>query len=188
MGQGRNLNQWLQNKPIPVSEPLFRFHPNAFADEAVFVPFKGMCASCAKPAKHRYQGVIYVAAEYRDLVICPECIAAGCLTSLFGTADYALHDCEFSEDCDPTLSEEVMRCTPGFATFNPFIWPVIDGVPLAFIGYSDDLDPEAQPEVFAAMQVEHARYSYDPLTGASPYFLIFQEVGGGKYVASLDLD
>lgn len=79
-----------------------------------------------------------------------------------------------------------MQRTPGVACFNPFDWPVLDGKPLAFLGYGDEPGLSDQPDVRAAVAREFAVHGVE--AEASPYALIFKEIDGSRYRVVLDSD
>lgn len=92
-------------------------------------------------------------------------------------------------DADPQLREEVFTRTPGFPTYNPFNWPVIDRQPLAFVGYGEDAALFADMTVRAAMN-EALREAGGKDLGStpSPYLLVFKQLVGERYVCWVDLD
>jgi uncharacterized protein CbrC (UPF0167 family) len=90
------------------------------------------------------------------------------------------------EGAEPALAKEVLQRTPGVACFNPFDWPVLDAKPLAFVGYGEDPDLFANPDVRAAIGEALEALGWD--CGPSPYALIFREIDGKRYRVSVDLD
>ncbi len=86
---------------------------------------------------------------------------------------------------DEGIIEELLQRTPGVACFNPFTWPVIDRVPLAFIGYGDDKRIWDKPEARAAIVA-----AFGELDSAcdGPYALVFRTLDGAQYFAVIDMD
>jgi uncharacterized protein CbrC (UPF0167 family) len=163
-------------------QPYFRFNPVAYRHE--FEGSEDRCDVCLRPSVWKYKGVIYTAAE--SPMVCARCIADGGLAAFFGDESFQLHDGEL-DHADPALEDEVLRRTPGVACFNGFAWPVLDGRPLAFVGYGEDEALIALPEVQAAIgdAFEPLGWTFD---GPSPYALVFRELDGPRYRAVVDLD
>jgi uncharacterized protein CbrC (UPF0167 family) len=118
-----------------------------------------------------------------DPVVCARCIANGGLEAFMKGAPFSFHDATL-EGADRELEDEVMLATPGFPTFNPFRWPVLDGKPLAFIGHGDEKAVWAIPEARAAITAAFG----EPVDGPTSYALVFKEVDGERYVAEIDYD
>ena len=165
-------------------QPFFRFHPGAYEAKRTFETSDEPCDACGRPCVWKYTGGVY--ANAAEPVVCARCIADGSLGRLLGEADYALHDVEL-EGAAAELEDELLRRTPGVASFNPFPWPVLDGVPLAFIGYGEDEALIALPKVRAAMAEAFAEIGWEA-EGPSPYALLFREVAGVRWRAVVDLD
>jgi uncharacterized protein CbrC (UPF0167 family) len=163
-------------------KPDFRF--NAPAYDNVFAASEESCGVCSRPCVWKYTGVIYMAGD--QPTVCARCIADGRLAAFLGDRRFQLHDV-FLDDADPALEEEVLQRTPGVSCFNPFVWPVIDGKPLAFVGYGEDEALIASPEVQAAIgeAFQELGWSFE---GPSPYALVFKEIGGPRYRVVVDLD
>lgn len=142
------------------------------------------CDVCSRPCVWRYAGALYVAGDRPT--VCARCIADGRLAAYLGDRPFQLHDV-FLDDADPALEDEVLRRTPGVSCFNPFVWPVLDGTPLAFVGYGEDEALIALPEVQAAIG-EASRELGWTFDGPSPYALVFRELDGPRYRAVVDLD
>ncbi len=75
--------------------------------------------------------------------------------------------------------------TPGFSTYNPFVWPVRDGMPLAFLGFGEDDNLSRLPQVQAAIAALAKEMGGEV---APNYAMIFKTLHGDDYVATLDLD
>jgi uncharacterized protein len=162
-------------------KPVFRFFPDAY-ERGVFVESKATCGACGRACVWQYKGPVYTAEP--EAMVCARCVASGEMRKVAGD-DYSLHDFEFDDDPPEALREEIEQRTPGFATFNPFIWPVRDGVPLAFLGVAEDGDLAKKAEVKAAMAALAQEMGGE--VGAR-YALIFRTLEGDAYVATLDLD
>ena len=168
---------------MSIRQPTFRFFPTAY-DEDVFVRTDDPCDICRQPSVWRYNGNIYV--EGNEPLTCAGCIAEGRLAAYLKPRDFALHDIELDQ-VDETLAEELVKRTPGVPCFNPFPWPVIDRVPLAFIGYGDDTRIWDNLEARAAIVAAFDELG-DTCDGPTPYALVFQTLDGGRYCAVLDFD
>ncbi len=165
-------------------QPYFRFNPGAYLPERAFERSNEACGVCARPCGWKYMLPIYMRGEAP--AVCARCIADGRLAAFVGDAHFSLHDVSL-EDADPALEDELLRRTPGVSCFNPFEWPVLDGKPLAFVGYGKDKALIALPEVQAAME-EALGGVGSTFDGPSPYALIFREIDGARYRVVVDLD
>jgi hypothetical protein len=105
----------------------------------------------------------------------------------WGETHFAFHDAQV-EGVDPALAEEVLQATPGFATYNPIDWPVIDGMPLAYIGHGDEAVVRADPQVVAAIARAELEAFGDASGSPSPYAVAFREIDGDRYVVIFDYD
>ena len=119
-------------------------------------------------------------------MLCAQCIADGRTGEAVGTEDYSFHDTEL-DGAEAGPAGELMKRTPGVACFNPFEWPVLDGMPLGFIGVGNEAALMAIPEVRAAIGAAFAEIGWDA-EGESPYALVFREIDGGRWRAVIDLD
>lgn len=162
--------------------PDFRF--NAVAYDHAFEASEESCGVCSRPCVWKYTGIIHTAGDAPT--VCARCIADGRLGSFLGDRRFQLHDV-FLDEADPALEEEVLRRTPGVASFNPFVWPVIDGKPLAFVGYGEEEGLLALPGVQAAIAEAFRELGWT-FEGSSPYALVFREIDGPLYRAVVDLD
>lgn len=165
-------------------QPHFRFHPNAYAIKGVFEASEEVCEACGRPSVWAYRGAIYTAGEQPK--VCARCIAAGRLAAHLNDDQFQLHDIEL-DDADAALEGELLQRTPSVSCFNPFVWPVIDGKPLAFLGYGEDEELLNEPAAVTAIEdaFRELGWEYD---GPSPYALIFKELDGLRYRAVVDLD
>lgn len=164
-------------------KPFFRFHPDAY-EHGVFAETDEPCAACGKPCVWAYTQHIY-ALPPEPAPVCARCVADGNLGSVITNGDYGLHDFSFDEDPSDELAIEVEQRTPGFATYNPFLWPVRDGMPLAFLGFGEDAPLAGNVGVQAAI----AALGNDMGVDIAPSdALIFKSLSGDTYVATLDLD
>ena len=165
-------------------KPFFRFFPKAYEIDGVFKHSTEICESCQQPATWLYVGVIYT---QRDPKICARCISSGALDAFFGEGLYGFQDSRFV-NVDRDLSDEVLRRTPGVASFNPVDWPVLNSKPLAFFGYGDSEDVWKNPGAITAMNKKWLAYAGESLEGRTPYLLVFKEIDGPEFVSVLDLD
>ncbi|MFN0023665.1 MAG: CbrC family protein [Parvularculaceae bacterium] len=164
-------------------KPFFRFHPDAY-EHGVLEPSEETCSACGKPCTWKYNQHIY-ALPPDPKAICARCIADGNVAKAVPEGDYGLHDCEFDGETSDSLATEVEQRTPGFATFNPFVWPVRNGVPLAFLGFGADESLRGIRDVEAAI----AKLAEEMNGEIAPdYAMIFKTLDGGEYVATLDID
>lgn len=164
-------------------KPFFRFHPDAY-EHGVFAETDEPCAACGKPCVWAYTQHIYALPPEPEPV-CARCVADGNLRTAVTDGDYGLHDFSFDEEPSEELTNEVEQRTPGFATYNPFIWPVRDGVPLAFLGFGEDAPLAGKLGVKAAVAALSNDMGVDVAPGDA---LIFKALEGETYVATLDLD
>lgn len=164
------------------NKPHFRFNPVAY--EHAFEASEESCGVCSRACGWKYSGVVYMAGD--PPTVCARCIADGRLAAFLGDRHFQLHDVSL-DDADPELEDEVLRRTPGVSSFNPFAWPVLDGEPLAFVGYGEDEALIALPEVRAAIgeAFQELGRTFD---GPSPYALVFKALDGPLYRAVIDLD
>jgi len=164
-------------------KPFFRFHPDAY-EHGVFEESREMCSGCAKPCVWKYNQHIY-ALPPEPKAICARCIADGNAAKAVTDGDYGLHDLEFDGEPSEALAAEVEQRTPGFATYNPFIWPVRNSVPLAFLGFGSDEALKGNRGIKAAIAklVEEMESEF-----ALDYAMIFKALDSDDYVATLDLD
>lgn len=162
--------------------PHFRFNPVAYRQ--AFEASEERCDVCARACVWKYSGALYMAGDRP--AVCARCIADGRLATFLGDRPFQLHDV-FLDDADPALEDEVLRRTPGISCFNPFLWPVLDGRPLAFVGYGDDAALIALPEVQAAIGDAFVDLGWT-FDGPTPYALVFRELDGPRYRAVVDLD
>lgn len=108
--------------------PAFRFHPDPVHSGSV-ERSPATCRVCA-----RARGFVYTGPTYGDVDLtgaaCPWCIADGSAHARFGVT---FHELELPADAAPADVDELEQRTPGFATFNPFVWPVCCGAPAAYV-------------------------------------------------------
>ncbi|WP_312589747.1 CbrC family protein [Comamonas terrigena] len=166
-------------------QPFFRFNPGAYQEGRAFEPSDETCGVCAQPCGWKYRGNIYMRAD--GPTICACCIADGRLGALLEGEGFSFHDVEL-DGADPALEQELLERTPGVACFNPFEWPVLDSMPMAFLGYGEDKGLLAIDAVRSAISETFAEVGWTEPAGPSPYLLVFKEVNGDRYRAVLDLD
>ncbi|MEM7700789.1 MAG: CbrC family protein [Pseudomonadota bacterium] len=192
-------------KPVPPAEsqgfakPRFRFFPGCYEfrsqDHEVFEKSSETCEVCGKRDIWRYNGTIYWTLP-EETIVCAQCISEGNLAELVPPdkrADnqearlhaYSFHDTEVDGlDWRDPLAIEVKSRTPGFPTFNPFEWPSIGGVPMAFMGYGDEEKWKDVSEARAAMKEANGGEDHFPC----PFLLIFKEIDGPRLKAVIDPD
>lgn len=166
----------------PARNPYFRFYPGAY--EAEFEESAKQCEVCGDPCGWRYTGIIY-SKEYPE-VVCAACIHSGRLRAYVG-ARMSLHDVEL-EGADSELQTELLERTPGVASFNPFPWPVRNGVPLAFVGHGDDEAVQRIPEAHAATAQAALECGFDDIALPTPYALVFKGLDEAHYAVVFDFD
>ncbi|MEZ6023681.1 MAG: CbrC family protein [Hyphomonadaceae bacterium] len=164
-------------------KPDFRFYPGAYAEGAAFEASTAPCAVCGQACGWRYRGNIYVVNPPQ--AVCAACIASGRLAAQF--EHLSLHDIAL-DGAEPALETELLQRTPGVACFNPFVWPVLDGTPLAFLGYGDDPSFAKIEAAQAAAARAGEDVGLDDMDLPSAYALVFKELDGERYEASLDFD
>jgi uncharacterized protein CbrC (UPF0167 family) len=108
--------------------PSFRFHPDPRQSGSV-ASSTAPCAVCGLARGWLYQGPCFGPRDL-DGRLCPWCIADGRAHTATGVTftDLDLPDAATAADCD-----ELEQRTPGFATVNPFVWPLCCGAPMAFL-------------------------------------------------------
>ncbi len=164
-------------------KPHFRFHPDAYEHQC-FEESGEPCSACGRPCVWKYTNHIY-ALPPEPAAICARCIADGSVAKAVPEGDYSLHDCSFDEEPSDASAAEVEQRTPGFSTYNPFVWPVRDGMPLAFLGFGEDDNLSRLPQVQAAIAALAKEMGGEV---APNYAMIFKTLHGDDYVATLDLD
>lgn len=158
-------------------KPHFRFHPGAYEEGRAFEASDAICTVCERPSVWRYTGLIYTAKpEPADL--CARCIASGALMEWLDSPTAQLHDSHCTDPITSDHGEELFGRTPGFATYNPFAWPVVDGEPLAFIGHGEKTELWDDPMIQAAMKATWLKDVGEELEGPSEYLLIFKSLNG----------
>jgi uncharacterized protein CbrC (UPF0167 family) len=140
---------------------------------------------CGRAAVWLYDGGVYAAGAP---AVCARCLADGSLSRHL-EHDFSLHDADFADDVDEALDDEVMQRTPGFSTFNPFTWPVMDGKPMAFVGHGDEDATWDDPAAAEAVRRLYAGRGEPMKAGeTTPYAIVFREVDGDRHVAIVDFD
>lgn len=165
-------------------QPHFRFYPGVYRDAGAMEESEASCDACRLPCGWRYTGTIYAVAELDNL--CARCISDGRTGSALNDQHFSFHDTEL-ECVSPEAARELLQRTPGVACFNPFAWPVLDGMPLAYIGVGDAPALTALPDVCAAVAAAFEEIGWEP-EEQSPYALLFREVDGSRWRAVIDLD
>jgi uncharacterized protein len=165
-------------------QPYFRFNPGAYEDGHSFERSSEVCDVCSRPCVWKYKGIVYTKEE--PSVVCAQCIANGELGKLLGAKYFSLQDIGIS-GAEPSLEEEVLRRTPGVASYNAFDWPVLDGKPLAFVGYGEDEDLLDIAAVRSAIEAAFGEIGRK-FDGPTSYALVFKEIGGERYRAVVDFD
>ena len=163
-------------------QPHFRFYPGAYEKDGPFEASTDVCEVCSRPCVWKYTGGIYATEEP---VVCARCIANGELGNFLGKR-FSLHDIGMN-GAEPSLEDEVLRRTPGVASYNPFDWPVLDGKPLAFLGYGEDKRLLASPAGRSAIKAAFEAIGQTH-EGPTSYALIFKEIDGERYCAVIDFD
>ena len=166
-------------------KPVFRFHPGAYEKDRAFELSDDLCTVCERPIVWRYTGQIYTAKLEPDAV-CARCVASGALLDWLECPTLQLHDAVLQDRVSPELGEEVFGRTPGFATFNAFTWPVVDGQPLAFIGYGDEAEVWDDPAIQAVMKENWRQDVGEELKGPTAYLLVFKSLDGQTCCAITD--
>jgi uncharacterized protein len=168
-----------------VGQPYFRFYPRAYEPDGPFECSNDICEVCQNPCGWKYTGGIYAETEP---VICAVCIAGDKLAQFLGHREFSYHDVAL-DNSDPLLEAEVLQRTPGVACFNPFVWPVVDGMPLAFICAGDDPEIISNPLVQEATRKAYKDCDWEYEAGSpASYALIFKEIDHERYQAIIDMD
>ena len=170
----------------PNNKPHFRFYPGAYRRTGPFSEDVSTCDVCNRANARLYSGVIYSAADERPSV-CACCIADGRLEEYFGDTPFEMHDAELL-NTTADIAAELLRRTPGVASFNAFEWPVLDGMPLAFIGYGNEKEVWSNPKAVSAMRAAWRSIYEEELETETPYLLVFKEIDGSRICSIVDLD
>jgi uncharacterized protein CbrC (UPF0167 family) len=168
---------------MDADQPLFRFNPNAYADGISFKRSQDVCELCRRPSVWEYTGNIYTTSPRST--VCARCIAEDRLLGFLQDDLATLHDVDIS-GAEISLAKEVITRTPGVPCLNPFEWPVINGIPLAFMGYGDNAALINLPGVEEAIREGFAEYRQD--SSLVSYVLIFKQLDGDRYRVVVDLD
>lgn len=172
----------LMGANVSQNQPYFRFYPGAYGPRGSLEPSDDVCEVCRKACVWKYTGVVYSTKDVE--VVCARCIADGRLAASL-EKDMQLHDITLN-GAARSMEEELLTRTPGVSSWNPFDWPVLDRTPLAFIGYGEDAEIEADPKAVAAIRSARERdFGNDNDVG---YPLVFRELNGRRYRAVIDLD
>ncbi|MFT3727180.1 MAG: CbrC family protein [Terricaulis sp.] len=163
-------------------KPHFRFYPDAYAEGGPFEASDATCDVCQRAAAWLFIGVIYKEDD-DDLNVCARCIADGSLRQR--VPNYTLHDMEFSEAPEAAVAEEIEQRTPGFSTWNAFVWPVRNGTPLVFLGYGADT---ALQTVEAEQAIRYAADEWEIDELDPQHALLFRTLDGEETIAVLDFD
>jgi uncharacterized protein len=164
-------------------KPNFRFYPGAYADECLKKADHN-CVNCRRSGTWLYSGSIY--STCRDKPVCAACIAEDRLAERFGS--FVLFDADFSDEVDAEVEGEVMQRTPGFPTFNPFVWPVSDGMPMVYMGVGDDKQFWRDEACREAMKQFWRQEIGGDLDGPAYQLLVFKSLDNSKFGFALDLD
>jgi len=108
--------------------PVFRYHPDPLASGSI-IASDLQCRCCRERRGYVYTGPVYVEEELQDS-LCPWCIADG---SAYGRFQANFVDVEaFPEGTPSEAMDEIVRRTPGFATWQGERWPQCCGDATAF--------------------------------------------------------
>lgn len=161
-------------------QPLFRFYPNAYSEGGPFKRSDASCDICQREAVWLYTGGIYMEGESPE--VCARCIADGSLRRKLPPDSFTLQDA-ILEEADGEYADEILYATPGVASINPFEWPAIDGVPLAYLGAGDEKALRSDLAVRAAIK---AAFEGEDAHGS--HALVFKQIDGPRIIAVPDLD
>lgn len=164
-------------------QPHFRFNPDAYEQGRSFERSSGVCDVCSRPCVWKYTSTVYAT---KKPTVCARCMANGELGKFLGDEYFSLHDIMIS-GAEPNLAKEVLQRTPGFDSYNAFVWPVLDAKHLAFVGYGDDRNLLDNVAVRSAIEAAFAEIKWK-FDGPTSYALVFKEIDGERYRAVVDLD
>lgn len=168
-----------------MSKPAFRFFPTAYDIDGVFEATNDACEVCKQPSGYRYTGEVY--AEGSAPEVCASCIHSGKLAAAMDDKDMQLVEAELA-GVDADTAREVLQRTPGFSTFNGFDWPVIDGKPLAFLGYGDSGPVTGDAAATASIEAAWKDSFEDPFEGPTANALVFRTLDGKTHKVVFDFD
>lgn len=171
------------NDKTPV-QPFFRFNPNAYDDNGPFKASDAPCDVCTRESVWISQVVV------PDISVCARCIANNDLGRFINKRHFILvGDITLSAALDEEIKSELFLNTPCVSSYNPFEWQVLEGIPMAFVGYGEDKGLWKIPNAVRAMQAAWEEFYPDTvLDGPTSYLMVFKEVEGEKYTAIIDLD
>lgn len=162
-------------------KPHFRFHPRCY-DDGTLRESSERCVVCGKTDRWMYEDSCY--SEVEDSPVCAPCIAGDRLRAHFGK-HFSFHDVQFSAE-PGRYEKEVMQLTPGFATVNPFTWPVRNGVPMAYLGRGEEAQFWENPQCRNAMLDFWHDQQDEELDGPTPHIMVFQSLDGSAYGFDID--
>lgn len=186
--------------------PPFRFYPSAYDPEkGQFQSSQASCDVCQNPCVWEFTGTIYMIGT--EPKVCARCLHSGALKSFLSTyedtdrraqrsrsqnwdpSSFSLHDIDLESEINTAIEDELLERTPTVDCFNPFEWPVQDGMPMAWIGTGREKSLIKSPAIWAAMKKAWSDLWPDEvLTGPTDYLLIFQSLDGAHFRAVVDLD
>jgi uncharacterized protein len=164
-------------------QPYFRFVPSAYENELCFTSSQQQCEICEKPCVWRYTGNVYAVNDPE--ILCARCIADGRLGKHFGSESFGLHDSDVG--ASRAFWEEINHRTPGIPTWNPIQWPVIEGIPLAFVAVGETKQFPTGADVDDAVAKAWQKIEHENL-GPINYVLLFKQIDGPQYRAIIDFD
>jgi uncharacterized protein len=173
----------------PIDKPFFRFNPRAYELDGTFVESTEICDVCDQDCVWEYDSSLYAAVD--DFTMCARCIFEGRISDVIKDKHFSFNCLDIS-GVDAELRTELEQRTPGFATYNPFQWPVLDGMPLAFIGYGEEAvivnDTKAQLAIAAAFAHIYDDHEVYEVGTPNHYALVFKEISGDRYMVEKNFD
>jgi uncharacterized protein CbrC (UPF0167 family) len=176
--------------------PVFRYHPDPVATEAVRADPDIPCLGCNRIRGYVYSGPVYTEKNFiLDDHLCPWCIADGTAAKSFGAS---FNDAVELDDISDAVREEIELRTPGFTGWQQETWMGCCGDGAAFLGVAGAKELERDfPEAVAVVK-KHLRSDFELskkdadefFKGLSkegePSAYVFRCLHCNKYVAYVD--
>ena len=129
--------------------PAFPYHPDPVATGAI-EKLPGACRCCGLERGWLYTFMPYAAEDLHEAV-CPWCIADGTAFARFGATFNDLAG-QLPDGTPAAVAEELIRRTPGFASWQPERWLFHCGDAASFLGVAGWLELRQHPDALDAVR------------------------------------